>query len=299
MRIRFLALPVLLLGLGLAACGDDTQAPPTGFPDVVLEVALAGHQDTPGRIQVAADRAPTFQDGERRAWSLTTLFARERGTMAARVLVHQAEGAQTELQRPWRTAPEVWVLRANRRGAVQVVLVDPQDPFPAHHGRGGNRGRPGGQARRVEGVARITMIVDPSGAQIIQRPAQADRKQQEAAMLALGVEIDGEARTLDAETLTALDPIAIQGDDGKGERDGWNLRALVRALGGETARLTVLHARDGGLLELDAAAWASAETPVLRLNRRGQLKFHWVGADGKPTAGTSLRDVQRLVLVTR
>jgi len=143
------------------------------------------------------------------------------------------------------------------------------------------------------------MIVDPSAAAVIPKPAEKTRKQQEAAMLELGVEIDGEARRLDTETLTALDPIAIQGDDGKGERDGWNLRALVRALGGAAARLTVVHGRGGRHLELDAAAWGSADTPVLRLNRRGQLKFHWVGADGKPTAGSSLRDVQRLVIVTR
>lgn len=299
--VRFcLALLACACVVGLAACGGEEPAT-AGFPDVKLEVALAGAPERATPVPVAEDFAPSFTDGRQRAWTLDTLFARVRGGSQASLQVHQADGTRTELPHPFREVDgEVWALRANRRGEVQVLLLDPRDPFPAHHGRGGSRGR-GGVARTLRDIVRIRLVVDPAGAtDPSTRPAKGDPATPETAMLALTVTIDGTARALDAEALAELDPIEIQGDDGKGTRDAWNLRKLVTALGGEGARLTVVHGRGGRLLELTAADWSKdGRDPVLRLNRRGQLKFHWSSADGTPQAGGEVRDVTKLDIVSR
>lgn len=288
------ALAWVLLTLGAAGCGGDAPEPRTALPGVVLEIERDGVTTT---IAPPASLAPSFTDGGHRAWRLEDVFGAD-AARGARFAVQQADGTRTLLPAQGAGGSgAVWVLRANRRGEAQVAQIDPADPFPAHHGRGGSQGRQGTPTGRLRDVVRIRMIV---GSRTSEPPgADAERRRQENAMLKLEVLIDGTARTLDAETLAELDPIEVGGDDGKSTRDAWSVRALVRALAGPSGRLTVVHGRDGRALELDEGAWGAAErAPVLRLNRRGQLKFHWAGADGKPLAGDTLRDVTKLEIRT-
>jgi hypothetical protein len=66
--------------------------------------------------------------------------------------------------------------------------------------------------------------------------------------------------------------------DGLGSRSGWSLRELVHRKLGSAARVVALIGEDGKRVELDADAWDSTDsTPILRVNRKGQLRFHWVG----------------------
>ncbi len=112
--------------------------------------------------------------------------------------------------------------------------------------------------------------------------------------------IDGVARTLDEEALADLDPVEVLGDSGEGTRDAWSVRALVRSLAGEGARLTQVKDHGGDALEVSEEAWAAKDrVPLLRLNRRGRFKFHWATKDLAPTDGDALRDVRTLVIATR
>ena len=45
----------------------------------------------------------------------------------------------------------------NQQGELKVVLASRQDPLPAFHGRGGNRGRSGDSAR-VREARRIFLV---------------------------------------------------------------------------------------------------------------------------------------------
>ncbi|HEX8111880.1 MAG TPA: hypothetical protein VF516_29310, partial [Kofleriaceae bacterium] len=83
--------------------------------------------------------------------------------------------------------------------------------------------------------------------------------------------------------------------DGLGARTGWSLRDLVHQKLGAGARVAALVDEDGHRVELDAAAWDSAvTTPILRLNRRGRLRFHWVGVRNRLPGA---KGVQRIEIV--
>jgi hypothetical protein len=63
-----------------------------------------------------------------------------------------------------------------------------------------------------------------------------------------------------------------------GSRQGWSLRELVRRKFGDNARVMAVSGEDGTRVELDARAWRSADsTPILRVNKRGQFRFGWLG----------------------
>jgi hypothetical protein len=63
-----------------------------------------------------------------------------------------------------------------------------------------------------------------------------------------------------------------------GSRQGWSLRELVRRKFGDNARVMAVSGENGARVELDASAWRSADnTPILRVNKRGQFRFGWIG----------------------
>jgi hypothetical protein len=284
--------PLSFLFLLLAAgCGDE-QARPTGVPDVVIETSAGG---TVERLAVPADLPATFAEGDRRAWSLVALFGPQERGAGVRVEVEQADGTRVDLDRPFR--PEgghVWVLRSNRKGEAQLELASHTDPFPTFHGRGGNRGSAGAKTRQIRDVRRIRLVVG-GGAR-----AADGKKAKEQMMLQLEVVIDGESRKLDEDALVELDPIEVTGDSGEGSRDAWSVRALVRSLGGEKARLTGVRGRGDETMAVSAEAWADEDrVPLLRLNRRGRFKFHWADKDLGPTGDEAMRDVTALLIETR
>lgn len=292
--------PGLLLLLTLAGCGDDAPTHPQGVPDVAVEIVRHERPDAPERIALRADTPPSFARDDQRAWRLIDLLEpRLRPLATGAVEVFARDGTHTRLQDAFPAAgDEAWVLRSNRRDEPLLVRIDPRDPFPAHHGRGGSRGRPGGTPDRIRDVARIVVHLRETAGRA---PAPgADRTTQEAAMLELTLTVDGTPRTLGIDDLAALDPIEVEGDAGKGKRDAWDVRALVRSVAGDGARLTAVHGRGGRSLTVPAATWQdAARRPVLRLNRRGQLKFHWTAADGTPADDEAVRDVTGLDLATR
>jgi hypothetical protein len=125
----------------------------------------------------------------------------------------------------------------------------------------------------------------------VREPAEAD------AAVTLAVTVDGRTSTLSDDDWLALDILAVQGDEGRGARDAVPLRALAVHVAGPGARVTRVIGAGEEERVLARAAWEDvARVPVLRLNRRGRFKFHWMGADLAPLPGDDVRHVERLVI---
>lgn len=297
--LRAARLPMLLalVVVLLPACGDEPAGTPQP-PAISYELGLESAPKINQGITLADDLQPTFSEGDQHAWSLASLFGAAAKRDGTRLEAYDAEGTKTDIERPFRPGSGlVWVLRANKKGDAQLTLVDPKTPFPSFHGRGGNRGRAGDPAeRRVRNVARLRLVLGKTKPKAT--PTGDEVKKQMT--LQLRVTVDGEERTLTEEDLVELDPLEVEGDSGKGTRDAWSARALTRSLGGDTARLTEVIGRGGRSLVVHADDWGNdAKVPLLRLNRRGQFKFHWADKALQPTPDPDMRDVSGLVIVTR
>jgi hypothetical protein len=70
--------------------------------------------------------------------------------------VEASDGQRTIFTRFGDTLAEEPVLMVNRKGQVLIALVQPDDPFPAFHGRGGNRGQ-SARANRIRGVTKLRL----------------------------------------------------------------------------------------------------------------------------------------------
>jgi hypothetical protein len=289
------ALAVLAAALS-AGCGDEPAGPPQP-PAVALELGLDAAPNVNQPLALAADLKPTFSEGSLHAWLLAAVFGAASKRDVARLEVYDLEGTRTDIQRPFRADDgHVWVLRHSERGAAQLVLVDPKEPFREFPGSGGTRGRPGDPPQRVRSVTRLRLVFGKS--EPPEPPTPEDAKVQLG--LQLTVTIDGEDRNLSAEVLAKVTAVKVGGDNGKEARDAWAVRALVTAVGGEAARLTEVKGRGARALVIHTDSWADAtKVPLLRLNRRGQFKFFWADEDLKPSSDPDMRDVKVLVIVTK
>ena len=157
----------LMIGVG-AGCPSKEPAGVAAVPDdLSIAVEVDGREEPP--LDAARLRAtkPDFAapDGQP-AWRLATLlgppFSRPRTvieieTEPGRVRTRFVDPAAQEDGREL-------ALTVNRKGEAVVALVDPGDPFPAFHGRGGNRGREGEPAERLRDVRALRLHVPGSGA---------------------------------------------------------------------------------------------------------------------------------------
>jgi hypothetical protein len=115
--------------------------------------------------------------------------------------------------------------------------------------------------------------------------------------LALEVEVDGERRRLADEDWLALEILAVRGDEKQHARDALSLRALAEHVAGAGAAVTQVLGAGGAACAIPDGAWRDgSRVPVLRLNRRGRFKFHWVDRALVPLEGDEVRFVERLVI---
>jgi hypothetical protein len=99
-----------------------------------------------------------YSDDDHHAWRLSSLLPPGALTPDMEIEVEQADGTRTILAHPGDTEAQLEpVLMVNRKGAVLVALVDRSNPFPAFHGRGGNRGQGGPKENRIRGVTRLRL----------------------------------------------------------------------------------------------------------------------------------------------
>lgn len=134
--VRAIALALLALGCSKPA---EQQAPIPA--DLKIFVELDGHALPP--IDAASLAvAPDIEDEHRVAWRLDRLVPQV--ARASQLVVEQRDGERVVLplgdDTDARAASDIALL-LNRKGEVVLGALDPDDPFPAFHGRGGNRGR--------------------------------------------------------------------------------------------------------------------------------------------------------------
>jgi hypothetical protein len=97
---------------------------------------------------------PDYSSEDRRAWRFSSLFGGVVGPGTV-VAVTGERGIVLELPSPTPEAEPVLVV--SRRGEVIAAVIEPGDPFPQYHGRGGRLGRRGDPLPRVDGVTRIAV----------------------------------------------------------------------------------------------------------------------------------------------
>ncbi|HEY1546182.1 MAG TPA: hypothetical protein VGG28_00110, partial [Kofleriaceae bacterium] len=126
--------------------------------DLAIAVSIDGSAVSPIVAATLRSVKPDFVDAERRAWLIPTLVA---GAAPAGSIVEASSpnGVSVKLVHPTSDGLEP-VLFLTRRGEVIVSAVDPRDPFPDYHGRGGRLHRAGDSVPHVAPVARIAITHD-------------------------------------------------------------------------------------------------------------------------------------------
>jgi hypothetical protein len=211
----------------LPTCGGPEPASVV-FPPIRLEVVDRRSEPPRVVLQLPTNPAPDFKTSQQVAWRVIPLFGVAYDAATARVeVVLELDGQRTSRQiDPFRDAADaVWILRSNRKGQVVLDHVDPNDPFPVHHGRGGNRGR---SSASIRGVTSLRLLLDSAP------PAPSAAPSGES-MEALELIVDGERRTLALEALAEIEALPVMGDSGKAPRDGWSLRTLAVHVAGTSA----------------------------------------------------------------
>jgi hypothetical protein len=169
--MRTLILCCMLLGLGCDNAGNANDGkrmpnpPPPASHD--LPAGLRIEVDIDGKAAAAIDAAklgataPHFEDNDRRAWRLSGLVGGPASEKGAVFSVTGEKGITITLHQPEGDDDPVPVLIVSRRGEIMAALIDPSQPFPPFHGRGGRLGRPGDPLPRISGVTRIQVRSTP------------------------------------------------------------------------------------------------------------------------------------------
>lgn len=249
---------------------EPSQHEITVRPDLHLPVEVNGTEVAPIEPALLRRVTPDYVQGERRAWRFSTLLGAQFGRQDAVLEIENASGLRTSFAPPTRQIEgRIAVLALNRKGNLVVAMVPPDDPFPPFHGRGGNRGR-GGDPRAIRDIKRIRLTYTEHAA-----PAAAGA--QPAAGVQLSVVVDDKPPVVwtrtDLDNVPTLSAAAVEGGDPLPQ---WSLCEIVTRLVGPNAMAVELAGEDDGKVSIDPALWSDpARVPVLRLNRRGLLKFEW------------------------
>ena len=162
-----------LLGLSTALllncdAGEPNEArrmpkpppPEQGTQTQIGSVAVSVDGELQAAINGATlDALPAdYTSDDRRAWRFSTLLG-ERTREPGRVIAVTGEkGLVLELPMPSAADAAEPVLVVSRRGDVMAAMVEPGEPFPAYHGRGGRLGRRGDPLPRIAGVTKIELL---------------------------------------------------------------------------------------------------------------------------------------------
>ena len=166
---------------GCARASEDGQArvmpnpPPPAVVEIPRDVSLADELDTGAAAVIdhaaLAAMTPDFVADDRRAWRLSRLipgFDRVGEVLEAR----SDSGPAVMLDFPASDRAPVPVLVLTRRGELVAAAVDPDHPFPAYHGQGGQLGRTGSETPRLVGVRRFRLLAAPPPIAPTPDPAQ-------------------------------------------------------------------------------------------------------------------------------
>ncbi len=300
---RIVAIFAALVAFACAKAGQESDvkrtpnAPPSPTSGISKELTIPleidGVKATAITAGVLGGVKPDYSDKTRRAWRLETIVAAFRRTNAVAEVV-SANGTAILMRPPKQPTDPLPVLSLTRRGDIVAALVSPRDPFPQYHGRGGRLQRPGDPRPRATSIELLRIYIEQPSAADQWRANEVAGKQ---AIGALEVRIDEEPQVgIEDKVMERLRTLSILGDDGE-KRPAWSLRNLAQIIVGPKGPLVRVHSNDNQVATIAKADWDNTDkTPVLRVNRRGILKFQWIGENGTPTGDRQIRAVTRIDL---
>lgn len=155
--------------VSLAGCskasseGESKQwpaEPPTGGLTIPANLSIAvtvdGAAHAPITSAVLGATKPDFADSDRMAWLVPTLVAEARAPGSVVAATGTAAGVAVSFAHPTSDGLEP-VVFLTRRGEMIFSAVDPKEPFPPFHGRGGRLHRPGDAMPRVSPIATLAI----------------------------------------------------------------------------------------------------------------------------------------------
>lgn len=302
MRLALIASVCLLATGACSKAGEESKgkrtpvAPPPETVEVPADlhigVEVDGQPAAPITRASLSALAPDFHDPDRSAWKLSSVLGAPFQRDGAVVEAVSPSGVAISLHRPRTDAEPQPVLFLTRRGDLVVAVLDPGEPFPPYHGQGGRLRRPGDPQPRLSAVGLLRVSLEGAGANSEWAAMEQSGKQ---ALAAVELIVAGKPVHATPAQLDALPTMTIKGDQGD-RRVVWSLRDLVAAVGGEGARAAAVVG-EGDPVALEQASWSDIKlTPILRTNRRGALRFQWLGQDGKPRQAGQARGVVRIEL---
>lgn len=267
-ELRLFALACAALFLAGTAC--KRAEVPEG---VQISVNVDGKDAKPITTELLRAVKPSYTSGDRRAWTLESLVGPYAKADNRGLDMEEQSGIKTSLR--WETAKGQFpVLAMNKRGDMFFVLMRSGEEIPGH---GGSRSKGEDAPRRIKQV----------------RVIQSHRKSG-AAVLSL-LESGQEPKKLSQDDLEMVGTVITEGDEE--ERPAWPVREVLKRYAG-SASLAEVKTTDGETVTVSAADWAdAAKVPVLRVNRRGLVKFFWVTpSGGRIESLPSLKGVAELSL---
>ncbi len=263
--------------LGVIACTSSdggSKAASNDSPAQLSEIpVLVDGKPAPVVNQArVAGLEPTYKDGTKRAWALTALLG-------------DAVGDERTLEIVGRNKVRILHSRpgVDRKGKPLALVVGVGEPFIGRVDPNKPFAEP--TRRRVDRIVALKLYRRG-------KPKPATRTVDTAA-LKLTIEYASGKSTVWRYAEISKVPVLAQ------QKHHWSLRKIAAGVAAG-ARVTALETRKGTRIELSAEQWNDAnKLPVVKLNRRGQLKFWWTTADKPRGGGKAVRDVTKLHVVLR
>ena len=123
--------------------------------DLAITVVVDGTPASTITAETLRTVKPDFADAERRAWLIPTLIT-DAAAIGTLVKATSPTGTSIELSHPTQEGFEP-VLFLTRRGEVIASAIDPKNPFPDYHGRGGRLHRAGDAMPHVAPVSSLSI----------------------------------------------------------------------------------------------------------------------------------------------
>jgi len=274
---RQLCAATAVLLAGVIACTSSKkadegkkQASPVQLAEIAVE--LDGKPVAALTTKRLEALKPDFNAGDKRGWKVATIFGAAL-TDDKRLELLGANKVRVIHSRP----------AGARRGKALALIVGVGEPFIGRVDSETPFAEPA--RRRIDRLVKLK----------IYKPAASMAKKRTVKTEALEVRIElagGKPIVWKYPQLKKVPQLA-------GQENHWSMRAIAAALA-KGSRITEMETRKGKKYVVPAAEWKDAKRlPVVKLNRRGQLKFWWSSSDDPRKRGKmNLRDVTVIRLTT-